>query len=241
MRKLRAAAVLGLTALAVVSVCAAQAGAAEGIFKEGTNVKPTKVGIKGKLLSLTNALQAKGHLTVTCTGGTLSGEVLSTATAEVTETFTGCEAEGKKCKNTTTAGEIVLKELSLLPVLEETVTGGAFEPAIRTKLLREVVFECGTTQKLKVTGDFLALIPAEAETEKGWSGTNSEGLLFHYKAKQTEGKEEGTGKYRESVGGIVKTAQLLMTAMGTEEFIDVETGKEAELSLEFEEKVSIKA
>jgi hypothetical protein len=242
MRRLQTSVVMTLAVLGIVVMSAAQAGAAEGIFKDGTSEKPTKVGTKGKLLSTTVVLQAKGHLSLACTGAVGVGEILSTTTGEGTVTYTGCEGVGKKCKSTGAGtGEVVAKEISVSPVLEETTTAGVFEPAVLTKILKEVAFECGTTQKVIVTGGMLDLIPAEAETETGWLGTNKEGLLFHVVAEQEGGKQRGTGKYRESVGGSVKTIVLLTSATGTETFTNAESGLSAEGSIEFDEKVSIKA
>jgi hypothetical protein len=241
MTRIRVVVMAMMAVFAVGAVASASASAKEGFFKDGTAEPATGHKFKGKLLSATAVLQAKGHSAVTCTGATGTGEVLSVSTAEGTITFTGCEGFGKKCKTSgSAAGEIVAKELSLLPVLEKTSTG-TFEPALRTKILKEVVFECGSAEtEVKVTGDFLALIPSEAGTEKGWLGTEEKGLLFHVTAKQTAGVQEGTFEYRESETGATKTASLLTSAEGSlEKFTGAQSGEGAELSLEFTEAVSI--
>lgn len=245
MKSIKIAGLCLVAMLTLGAVIATSASAAKyGFFKDGTTEAATGYKYKGKLTSGEAELVTPKNGTIKCKAASGSGEVISENDAEGEIIFTGCKFGSFGCNSSgAKSEEIITKEITILAILE-ILSGGTKEPALVFKPLKETSLECTAIQKLKIAnttgtlGGLIVLLPKAAEEGKGWLGTNNEGKLFDLEFKQSGGKQEGSGEFKESETGEIMKAGLTTTGSGLKNFSE-ESAEAAKLSIEFEKAVSI--
>jgi len=241
---------LALATTVVVSAAAATSASAAkyGFFKDETSEPAIGYKYSGKLTEGEAELVTPKNGTIKCKKATGSGEIISENDGEGEIIFKECSFEGLACNSSGAAsGEIVSKEITILAVLE-ILSGGTKQPALLFKPLKETKLECTSLEKLTITnstgtgvlGGLLVLLPKAAEEGKGWLGVeNSEKKwLYDLEFKQKEGKQEGSGEFKESETGELMKAGLTTTGTGLKAFKE-ESAEGAKLSLIFEKRISI--
>ncbi len=237
---------------AVGAIAAAGASASEGIFKDGTETPAIGATAKIKNNGNLELVTTVAKNTVKCTSVEGEGTVNAADRVEFpTVTFKGCnnETAGKCTNEGLAAGEIRTKELSLLLGLEKPSGSSTFEPALLIGPLKGVSFVCGsglTEAKIKVTGCFVALINAEAESSTGWLGVGKEGKVFETEFKQKEGIQEGANaagemEFRDTPTSPIVKDRLLANIESLIEKASLVSAEQGKGSLTFSEAVSIHA
>jgi hypothetical protein len=216
----------GALALSAVASASASAALPEMVNKEG------KALVKSKFTGASSRLewvwQKEGG--VECAyGAKSSGEVTGLQSSHMKWTWTGCDTNGEGWQTEgAKKGEIVIPELKSQLVYEVYEKGAKLEPAILLTLAKEIKLG-NILQEYKIKGSLLVPMPPGEELR----------THFSIEARQSGGKQEGTGEYEETRGGEVKKASLTTTATGAKSFKEEPTALAFAEERKFEEEFKI--